>query len=291
MYMLSAQPDPLPTTYLLTQGRRRGGWLTSEKVRGALVHKKGRKYQHDWLYLRSINSIKHQQRRHLGFGVFIVIWSTLHPPTLPPPDIPTISPPPSLYFSLSSLCAASNVCLFWSAGEEGEPDNCSYFSVFYSNKSVLTTLLQCHPFLYLFGRAVWIRTRGSCRSNQDNSILPPKTRSYIRQEKSIVSFFCSLGYWVSSHQAYTGKYSKALIRLKKFRIYGRLIVFSNGGLDGFSSSGFIRKKMYLDAFLLIQYSILYVWLFSTIVHRGVSKAKASAMQLENKIINNKYWII
>jgi hypothetical protein len=36
---------------------------------------RGRKYQHDWLYLMSINSIKHQERRHLGFGVFIVIWS------------------------------------------------------------------------------------------------------------------------------------------------------------------------------------------------------------------------
>ncbi len=34
-----------------------------------------RKYQHDWLYLQSINSIKHQKRRHLGFGVFIYIWS------------------------------------------------------------------------------------------------------------------------------------------------------------------------------------------------------------------------
>ncbi len=32
---------------------------TSEKVRGALVPKRGRKYQHDWLYLQSINSIRH----------------------------------------------------------------------------------------------------------------------------------------------------------------------------------------------------------------------------------------
>ncbi len=43
--------------------------------RGALVYKWGRKYQHDWLYLQSINSIKRQKRRQLGFGVFIVIWS------------------------------------------------------------------------------------------------------------------------------------------------------------------------------------------------------------------------
>ncbi len=28
--------------------------------RGATVHKGGRKYQHDWLYLQSINSTKHQ---------------------------------------------------------------------------------------------------------------------------------------------------------------------------------------------------------------------------------------
>ncbi len=36
----------------------RCGELTREKIRGAIVHKAGRKYQHDWLYLQSINSIK-----------------------------------------------------------------------------------------------------------------------------------------------------------------------------------------------------------------------------------------
>ena len=40
--------------------------------RGALVYKRGQKYQHIWLYVRSINSIKQHQRRHLGFDVFIV---------------------------------------------------------------------------------------------------------------------------------------------------------------------------------------------------------------------------
>ncbi len=40
--------------------------------RGATVHKWSRKYQHDWLYLQSINSIKHQWRWHLGFCVFFV---------------------------------------------------------------------------------------------------------------------------------------------------------------------------------------------------------------------------
>ncbi len=50
-----------------------GGELTRDKVRGAIVHKAGQKYQHDWLYLMFKNSIKHQQRRHLGFSAFIVI--------------------------------------------------------------------------------------------------------------------------------------------------------------------------------------------------------------------------
>ncbi len=31
-----------------------------EKVRGGLVHKRGQKHQHDWLYLQPISSIKHQ---------------------------------------------------------------------------------------------------------------------------------------------------------------------------------------------------------------------------------------
>ncbi len=48
-------------------GVRRGGEVTRDKIRGAIVHKAGRKYQHDWLYLQSINSIKNQWRRHLGF--------------------------------------------------------------------------------------------------------------------------------------------------------------------------------------------------------------------------------
>ncbi len=37
-----------------------GGRLTREKVRGIMLHEAGRKYQHDWLYLQSINSINHQ---------------------------------------------------------------------------------------------------------------------------------------------------------------------------------------------------------------------------------------
>jgi hypothetical protein len=64
---------PLFTPVLIHTGK--GGRWTSEKVRGALVHKRGRKYQRDWLYLQYIRYIKHQSRRHLGFGVFNVIWS------------------------------------------------------------------------------------------------------------------------------------------------------------------------------------------------------------------------
>ncbi len=60
---------------LLWEGGRGGGG--QREVRGATVHKKIRKYQHDWLYLQSINSIKHRQRRHLGFCVFIVT-SSMH---------------------------------------------------------------------------------------------------------------------------------------------------------------------------------------------------------------------
>jgi hypothetical protein len=38
----------------------RGEEPIREKVWGATAHIKGRKYQHDWLYRQSINSIKHQ---------------------------------------------------------------------------------------------------------------------------------------------------------------------------------------------------------------------------------------
>ncbi len=93
---LSEAQDPLPkppppplhtvwihTPVLIHTRMGGGGRWTSEKVRGALVYKRGRKYEHDWLYLQSINYIKNQLRRHLGFGVFIDIWSMLetHPPS------------------------------------------------------------------------------------------------------------------------------------------------------------------------------------------------------------------
>ncbi len=39
---------PIPKQYTGKGGE--GGELTRAKVRGAIVHKAGRKYQHDWLY-------------------------------------------------------------------------------------------------------------------------------------------------------------------------------------------------------------------------------------------------
>jgi hypothetical protein len=60
-------PPPLHTVHtpVLIHIRKGGGW-TSEKVRWALVHKRGRKYQHDWLYLQSI------------IEVCIRFWYVLH---------------------------------------------------------------------------------------------------------------------------------------------------------------------------------------------------------------------
>ncbi len=55
----------------------RGRRWNSEKIRGALGQIRGRKYQHDWLHLQSINSLKHQKRRHLGFVIFIEIQGFL----------------------------------------------------------------------------------------------------------------------------------------------------------------------------------------------------------------------
>ena len=68
--LLSEAQNPIPcspfltvhvyTIYLFTQGREAGVWSwTREKVRKATVHNFGRKYQHDWLHLQSINSYKH----------------------------------------------------------------------------------------------------------------------------------------------------------------------------------------------------------------------------------------
>ncbi len=54
--------------YSHREGERRRA--NQREAREAMLHEAGRKYQQDWLYLQSINSIKHQIRRHLGFGVF-----------------------------------------------------------------------------------------------------------------------------------------------------------------------------------------------------------------------------
>ncbi len=62
------EPHPSPLTHcilvygiLVHTGKGGGGGeLTREKVRGTMLHKAGRKYQHNWLHLQSINSIKQQ---------------------------------------------------------------------------------------------------------------------------------------------------------------------------------------------------------------------------------------
>ncbi len=70
---LSEAPSPPMTPYSATpytlytcvytyshREEDEGGELTREKVRGAMLHKAGWKYQLDWLSLQSINSIIHQ---------------------------------------------------------------------------------------------------------------------------------------------------------------------------------------------------------------------------------------
>ncbi len=71
-YLSEAPPSydpifPSPLTHcirvysiLIHTGKGGRGELTREKVRGATVHKAGRKYQHDWLSLQPINSTKNQ---------------------------------------------------------------------------------------------------------------------------------------------------------------------------------------------------------------------------------------
>ncbi len=68
--MTSYSPPPLLhnvhvyTSILIHTVKAAGGGggreLTREKVRGEIVHKAGREYQHDWLYLQTVNSIKRQ---------------------------------------------------------------------------------------------------------------------------------------------------------------------------------------------------------------------------------------
>ncbi len=77
LYMLSTQSDPsppflhTPVLTIFTQERGGGGEPVRRlEPRGELVHKRSRKYQHDWLYLLPINS---PVKTTFRFGVFIVI--------------------------------------------------------------------------------------------------------------------------------------------------------------------------------------------------------------------------
>ncbi len=67
VFYLYESPTPYHNIYVYCilihtgKGGGMGGELNSEKVRGAIVHKVGRQYQHDGLYLQSsINSINYQ---------------------------------------------------------------------------------------------------------------------------------------------------------------------------------------------------------------------------------------
>jgi hypothetical protein len=74
--------SPHPVTHCINAYpctiHRGGGGQPVRRLEGRYSSQEGSKYQHDWLYLHSINSIKHQYRRHLGFAVFIIIWSLVH---------------------------------------------------------------------------------------------------------------------------------------------------------------------------------------------------------------------
>jgi hypothetical protein len=63
-------------TVLIHTGKegKRGG-KTVRRLEGQYFTRGVKNTNMAGLYLQSINSIKHQQRRHLGFGVFIVISS------------------------------------------------------------------------------------------------------------------------------------------------------------------------------------------------------------------------
>ncbi len=62
VFICLRSPIPPPTLrYTHSHRERGGGRWTREKVRGALVHKRSRKYQHDYRqYLQSIKTIRHQ---------------------------------------------------------------------------------------------------------------------------------------------------------------------------------------------------------------------------------------
>jgi hypothetical protein len=74
--------DPIPrlhtvylhTVYLLLIHTEKGGTDEPERrLEGQQFTRLGRKYQHDWLYLQSVNSDKHLPQRH-PLQVYIFRW-------------------------------------------------------------------------------------------------------------------------------------------------------------------------------------------------------------------------
>jgi hypothetical protein len=61
------------TVYLFTQGRGEGGRVETEwRLEGQQFTNLGQKYQHDWLYLQSINSDKHLPQKSFYRSIFFI---------------------------------------------------------------------------------------------------------------------------------------------------------------------------------------------------------------------------
>jgi hypothetical protein len=139
------------TLYLFTQGRG-GGELTREKVRGAILHKAGRKYQHGCI--SSLQTILNNSKgRHLGFGVFCSylvhgVWTLLS-------------------YGVSSLVLACWSCSSLLVSSASRP--CSRFSALASASSypLKRAVLRIHDIL------VWIRIwiRGSMSLTNRSRLL------------------------------------------------------------------------------------------------------------------------
>ncbi len=90
--------------YFVKGGRGGGG---QREGRGATVHKRGRKYQQELLYLQSINSIKHQWRRH-GLNYLEVFMFRLGSDVLDKAR------------NVTQKCVIVKICLFLEDGSESQ---------------------------------------------------------------------------------------------------------------------------------------------------------------------------